>query len=363
MQFSVSKSALTHALALVGQVVEKRSTIPILGNVKLHAEENSLTITGTDLEISLTVRVEAKVTEPGTATLPAKKLLNYSRLLAEGDVKFKVDDKSSWATITAGRSRTRIAGMSAESFPEMPVTPVSVLSVPVVSLLLLINRAKFAITTVESRFTLNGAQFEYREGKLYLIATDGHRLAFCSAEMPGDGSAKFILSSAAIKNLPRVVDGVESLAISQDDNHLFFRSGEVLLVSRKLVGNFPDYQRVLPKASAIVVTLDRQEVAGALSRVAQFADERSRAVKISLKDGELEVSATSVESGESTEAVPCDYSGAKIEAGFNAQYLSEFLGVVETETVTIHLNDAKSAAEFRPAGADDYRYVVMPMRI
>jgi DNA polymerase III subunit beta len=362
MQFAVSKSALTQALALVGQVVEKKSTIPILSNVKLQADADSLTITGTDLEVTLSVRVEAKVAESGVATLPAKKLSDYSRLLAEGDVKFKIGE-GGWATITAGRSKTRIAGMLPESFPEMPEAPDAVMSVPVASLLKLINRAKMAICNVESRFTLNGAQFEYREGRLYLIATDGHRLAFASADLAGEGTLKFLLPLSAIKNLPQVASGVESLSISQDDNHLFFRAGGALLVSRKMAGNFPDYQRVLPRESKIEVTLNRLELAGALSRVAQFADERSRAVRLSLKEGALEMFATTAEAGESTEAVPCDYAGEGIEMGFNSQYLSEFLGAIESEAVTIHLNDAKAAGEFRPAGAADYRYVVMPMRI
>ena len=362
MQFSVSKSALCQALALVGRVVEKRSTIPILSNVKLHADADSLTLTATDLEIALSLSVEAKVTEPGTATLPAKKLSDYSRLLPEGDIKVKVD-ATWWATITAGRARTRIAGMAPESFPELPAAPESSLPVPVAPLLALIKRTQFAITTVESRFTLNGALLDFHDGRLHLIATDGHRLAFAWAELASGQETKFILPMSAIKNLPQVAIGAESLAMSQDDNHLFFRAGTALLAVRKVTGNFPDYLRVLPKESKIVVTLNRAELASAVARVAQFADERSRAVKVLLKDGALEVFATSTESGESTEGVECDYAGAALEMGFNAQYLLEFLSVIEGEKVTLHLNDAKSAGEFRPAGAENYRYVVMPMRV
>ena len=360
MQFSVSKSALTQALALVGRVVGKNSAIPILSNVKLEAAGESLTITGTDLDLALSVRVEAKVTEPGVATLPAKKLSDYSRLLPEGDACFKVSDRA-WATITAGRSKTRMSGMSPESFPGLPAAPETVISVPVAPLLKLINRVKMAISNIESRFTLNGAKFEYREGRLYLIATDGHRLAFAAAEMAGDGEVKFLLPLTAIKNLPQVAGAVETLAISQDDNHLFFRAGQALLVSRKMTGNFPDYERVLPKESRIVVTCNRLELAGALSRVSQFADERSRAVSIALQAGELVVSATTVEAGESTEAVPCDFDGEGIEMRFNAQYLSEFLGAVESEKVELRLTDEKSAGELRTAGGAEYRYVVMPM--
>jgi DNA polymerase-3 subunit beta len=360
MQFSVAKSALCHALSLVGRVVEKRNTIPILSNVKLHADADSLTVTGTDLETALTVRVDAKVTEAGVATLPAKKLADHSRLLPEGDVKFKLDDKG-WATITAGRSRTRIAGMSPESFPELPAFPDGSMNVPVAKFLSLVDRVKFAISAEQSRFTLNGALFDHHDGQLYLVTTDGHRLAFAWTELPSEQATKFLLPTSAIRNLSQLTNGAESFAIGQDDNHLFFRSGEALLTCRKMTGSFPDYQRVLPKESKIAVTINRVDLGGALSRVAQFADKRL--VKVSLKDGALELFAAAVEAGESSEAVQCDYSGELLEIGFNASYISEFLNVVDTEQVTFHLNDAKSAGEFRAAGSDNYRYVVMPMRI
>jgi DNA polymerase-3 subunit beta len=362
MQFSVSKSALCAALALVGRVAEKRSTIPILSNLKLHADGDSLTITGTDLDVALSVRVAANVTEPGTATLPSKKLYDYSRLLVEGDIKLKTDGNV-WATITAGRSRTRIAGMSPESFPELPAVPEEALAIPVAPLLTLINRAKLAITAIESRFTLSGALLDHRDGRLHLIATDGHRLAYAWAELAGDRPTKFILPMSAIRNLPQVASGVESLSMSQDDGHIFFRVGEATLIVRKVTGNFPDYERVLPKESKIAVTINRADLAGALSRVSQFADERSRSVKLTLKDGELEIFATTVEAGESAESMPCDYAGDPLTMVFNAQYISEFLAVIDTESVTLHLNDAKSAGEFRPAWSNSYRYVVMPMRI
>ena len=279
MQFSVSKSALCQALSLVGGVIEKRTTIPILSNVKLSAGADSVTITGTDLDSALTVRIPATVAGPGVTTLPGKKLADYSRLLADGDVSFKTGE-SNWTTITAGRSKTRIAGMSAESFPELPAVPEPILSVPVRALTTLINRTKLAITTVESRFTLNGALFDHHDGHLHLVATDGHRLAFAWVELPSVQGTKFLLPGSAIRNLGKLSG--ESFAVSQDDNHLFFRAGEALLTVRKLTGNFPDYQRVLPKDSKITVTINRAELLGALARVGQFADERSRSVKLSL---------------------------------------------------------------------------------
>jgi DNA polymerase-3 subunit beta len=329
--------------------------------VKLCADADSLTITGTDLDTALSVRIDAVVKAPGVITLPAKKLFSYSQLLPDGDVGFKVGENS-WATITAGRSRTRIAGMSADSFPELPTVPDPALTVPSGVLMTLVNRVKLAISTIESRFTLNGALFEHGDGKLRLVGTDGHRLAFATADLPSQQATRFLMPLTVIRNLSKL-SAAESVAISQDDNHLFLRAGSAILTARKLTGNFPDYARVLPKESKIIVTVKRLELAGALSRVAQFADERSRAIRLSLSGAELGVSATALESGESTESVPCDYAGDTLEMGFNADYLSEFLGVIDSADVTIHLTDAKSAGEFRPAGAADYRMVVMPMRI
>jgi DNA polymerase-3 subunit beta len=361
MQFSVAKSALCGALSLAGRVVEKKTSIPILSNVKLHADTDHLTISATDLESALTVRVEASIAEPGATTLPAKRLSDYTRLLPEGDIRFRGDEKA-WVTITSGRSRTRISGMSVESFPELPTVPDAALTVPAGLFLALINRTKLAITKVESRFVLDGALFDHHDGHLHLVATDGHRLAFAWSDLSGERDTKFLLPGSALRNLPQLIGGSESFAISQDDNHLFFRAGQALLAVRKLAGQFLDYRRVLPKESKVVLTVNRADLAGALSRVAQFADERSRAVRLSLKK-ELEIFASRADAGESSETVQCDYAGEPLEVGFNAQYLSEFLSVIDSEAVTIHLNDATSAGEFRPAGASDYRYVVMPMRI
>ena len=363
MQFSVSKSALVQGLALVSRVVEKRSTIPILTNVKLQADEGALTITATDLDVAMSVRVGADVKEPGATTIPGAKLFGYVRLLSEGDIKFKVDLETHWTTITVGRSRTRIAGIAADSFPEQPAAPATSLTVPAAALLALVNRTKIAISAEASRFTLNGALLSCSDGRLHLIATDGHRLAFTQKESDGE-KVEFIVPLPAIKNLSALAEGADSIAIATDDNHLFFRSGEALLIARKISGNFPDYERVLPGALKNVITLNRTDLIGAISRVSQFADVRSRAIRLTLKDGALEIFSSAVESGESGETVECDYRGGdEVAAGFNAGYLLEFLTVLDCESVELRINDGKAAAELRPAGSDDYRYVVMPMRI
>jgi len=365
MQFTASKHQLCQALALAARVVEKRTTIPILSNVLLRAEGSALHLTATDLSVAIQIRIEPqRIGEAGAITLPARRLLDYCSLLPDGDIKISVGENA-WATITAGRARTRIAGMSAEAFPEVPITPDGgALDVPVAGLLTLVARTKLAITTEESRFTLNGALFHRRNGVLEIVATDGHRLAFGTIPMPSDGDGtKFLLPSTAIKVLPAALAGADTVSVSLDENHIFCRAGDVTLVARKLVGNFPDYERVLPKEAGHIVLVDRAEMAGAVARVAQFADERSHAVRLVFKDTGLDVSASSVETGESTDTVAATFEGKPIEIGFNASYLTDFLEAVDSEKIVIHITDAKHAGEFRMAGSNEYRYVLMPMRV
>jgi DNA polymerase-3 subunit beta len=362
MQFSVSKSALVQALALASRCIEKRSTIPILTNLKLSAAEEFLTITGTDLDTAVCVRIAADVKEPGVATIPGAKLYSYIRLLPEGAVKFKLDPANQWTTVTAGKSRTKIAGMNPENFPETPAVPDPILSIPAAAFMALVNRTKLAISAEQSRFTLNGALLDCADGQLRMVATDGHRVAY--AQQPSGGEkVNCIVPMGAIKNLASLVEGVEQLSFSMDENHLFFRAGQAAMICRKMTGNFPDYNRVLPAELPKIVKINRADLSGALSRVMQFADTRYHAIRLKLQDGGIEIFSSSVESGESAEVVECEYSGAEVEVGFNATYLVEFLSVLDCEAVTLHLNDGKAAGELRAAGDDNYRYVVMPMRI
>src|SRR5689334_15657770 len=372
MEFTVSKSDLVRELSLSQGVVEKKTTIPILSNVLLEASGDSITLTATDLELAIRCSCPARVKKDGSGTVPAKKLLDYVRLLPEGDVNMKFLENH-WASITSGRSRTRIAGMSRESFPELPVMPEPTAEIPVKLLATMIARTSFAISMEESRFTLNGALLLLRPEGLTMVATDGHRLAYVQAA-PGDSGSldkafRALVPRKAMSELTKLADdaGENGKAIvASDDNHLFFQVGHRLLMTRKLTGNFPDYERVLPKDHNLTAKLERNEIRSAIERVAQFADERSRAIRVQFTTGEVRIFSSSVETGESEESVPSEYNGPDIEIGFNAQYLLDFLRVISQDQVAIELKDQKSAGELRPAGdgvVGQYRYVVMPMRI
>jgi DNA polymerase-3 subunit beta len=372
MEFTVSKSDLVRELSLSQGVVEKKTTIPILSNVLLEAAGDRVTLTATDLELGIRCSCPARIKKEGAGTVPARKLLDYVRLLPEGDLTMKFMENH-WANITCGRSRTRIAGMSRESYPELPAMPEPMAEIPVRTLASMIARTSFAISVEESRFTLSGALLVMRPEGLTMVATDGHRLAYVQATPAESGQVdkqfRALVPKKAMAELVKLADETvpdAKAVFAGDDNHLFFQVGHRLLITRKLTGNFPDYERVLPKDHSVTATLQKDEIRSAIERVAQFADERSRAIRVQFTNGEVKIFSSSVEMGESEESVTSEYQGPDMEIGFNAQYLLDFLRAIPQDQVAFELKDQKSAGELRPAGdsiPDQYRYVVMPMRI
>jgi DNA polymerase III subunit beta len=371
MEFTVSKADLVRELNLSQGVVEKKTTIPILSNILLEAKGGRVVLTATDLELGIRCSCPAKVKKEGAGTVPAKKLLEFVRLLPDAEITIKFLENH-WANITCGRSRTKMAGMSRESFPELPQMPEATNQVSVTMLSSMIAKTIFAISMEESRFTLTGALLVIRPEGVVMVSTDGHRLAYIeNLAETGDENRPFraLVPKKAMSEILKLAQegGADAKAvISGDDNHLFFQFGERLLITRKLTGNFPDYERVLPKDHNQIVTLQKDEIKSAVERVSQFADERSRAIRVQFGPGEVKVFTSSVETGESEESVPATYTGPEIDIGFNAQYLLDFLRAISQDEVSFELKDQKSAGEMRPAGDVGnyrYRYVVMPMRI
>jgi DNA polymerase-3 subunit beta len=261
--------------------------------------------------------------------------------------------------------------MSRESFPELPVMPPVLAEMPIGVLGAMISKTIFSISTEESRFTLNGALMVLKKGGIVMVATDGHRLAMVesTAELPGvTGAYRALLPRKAMAELQKMASDADPAAVvrfSGDENHLFFELGERLLLSRKLTGNFPDYERVLPKEQPHSVTINRDEFRGSIERVAQFSDERSRAIRVHVGPGEMKIHSSVSDTGDSEESIPLTYDGPAVEIGFNAQYMLDFFRAVGTDDVRFLFKDAHSAGELRAGGegADQYRYVIMPMRI
>jgi DNA polymerase III subunit beta len=371
MEITVSKVELLRELTATQGVVERKTTIPILSNYLFEAGGDRLSITATDLDLSLRTSCNAKVKKEGSCAIPARKLHDYVKLLPDADITIKVLENH-WVSIRCGRSNTKMVGTTKSNFPTLPSFPsVGSVSIPAQVLRGLIARTSFAISNEESRYTLNGAQMLLKPESITMVATDGHRLAHC--ERNGEkfdgvsGEMKTLVPKKAMDELKSLLDAsdTETVEFAKDDATLFFRIGSRLLTSRQLPGPFPNFEAVLPKDNSKSVALNADELNSAILRVAQFADERSRAVRLRLEKGEVKISASSTESGESEDSLEAPYNGDPLTIGFNAAYLVDFLKAAGSSEVRLELKDPQSAGQLRPAEGDDYkyRYIVMPMRI
>src|SRR5215469_5453697 len=371
MEITVSKFELLRELTATQGVVERKTTIPILSHYLFEAAGDKLSLTATDLDLSLRTSCTAKVKKEGSCAIPARKLYDYVKLLPDADITIKILENH-WVSIRCGRSNTKMVGMSKSNFPSLPVFPTAgVVQIPAQVLRGMIAKTGFAIATEESRYTLNGALMVLKPESITMVATDGHRLAHI--ERSGEkfegvsGEMKTLIPKKAMDELKSLVDAtdVETIEFAKDESTLFFRIGPRLLTSRQLTGQFPNYEAVLPKDNSKSVLLHGEDLAAAISRVAQFADERSRAVRLRLEKGELKLSASSTETGESEDSIETDYNGEPLTIGFNAQYITEFLRAAGSGDVRLELKDPQSAGQLRPSESEDYkyRYIVMPMRI
>jgi DNA polymerase-3 subunit beta len=373
MEITVSRSELLKELSATQGVVERKTTIPILSNYLFEAGADRLSLTATDLDLSLRTSCNAKVKKEGSCTIPARKLHDYVKLLPEADITIKLLENH-WVSIRCGRSNTKMVGMARSNFPSLPVFPTAgVVKIPAQVLRAMIARTGFAIANEESRYTLNGALMVLKPESITMVATDGHRLAH--VERSGEkfegvsGELKTLVPKKAMDELKALADSapsdVETMEFAKDDSTLFFRIGPRLLTSRQLTGQFPNFEAVLPKDNNKSIALRGDDLGAAIARVAQFADERSRAVRLKLEKGELKLSASSAETGESEDTIQTDYNGEPLTIGFNAQYIIDFLKAAGSGDVKLELKDSQSAGQLRPAESEDYkyRYIVMPMRI
>ncbi len=370
MEFSVKKDDLLDELALTQGVVERKTTIPILSNLLCEAKGDRLNITATDLELSIRTSCEAKVKKEGAGTIPAKKLLELVRLLPEEEIRFKLLENH-WVQIVCDRKAYKMVGMSKDNFPAIPAFPHPLVKIPAKILGGLITKTAFAISTEESRYTLNGGLLILKPETLAMVATDGHRLAVAEADHKFAGlnnEVRLLVPKKAMVEVQRLVaeagdDG--EIEFARDENHLFFQLGWRLLISRMLTGQFPNYEAVLPRENNKTVVIERNELNDAVRRVAQLADQRSHAVKFAVAREGVEISASSPEYGEAKETIEKEYKGDPLQIGFNAQYLLDFLSAAAEGPVSLELKDEQSAGQMRPLADEGYRYryVIMPMRI
>ena len=369
MELVVRKSDLLKELALLQGIVERKNTIPILANVLLDAEAgtNRVSLLATDLDVGLRSHCQASVVKPGTLTLPAKKLFEIVSALPETEIRITEDKGGKSVTIAADRFESRMQTLPSTEFPTPPdATGLTFASLPGADLKRMITHTRFAITSEDTRYFLNGAQLVLQPDSMSMVATDGHRLAFVRvpAEL-GPTRTDVLLPRKTLNEVARLIEDGGIIEFAQGENHLFFRAGERLLVSRKIDANFPAYERVIPKSNDKRIDFDRTRLGAAVKRVRLLSNERSKAVKFVMGTDQVEITSSTPEVGEAHEVLSVDYSAAAMEICFNADYVDNFLGVVETEQVQLEFKDEMSQAVMKPVGAEgyEYTYVIMPMRV
>jgi DNA polymerase-3 subunit beta len=370
MELVVRKNDLLRELQLFQGIVERKNTIPILANVLMEAKGDEVRFLATDLEVGLRSKCAATVSKPGTITLPAKKFYEIVKSLPETDIRI-AEDKNG-VKIAADRFDSRMQTLPKEDFPSLPESgssPTAVL--PRAAIKEMIAKTQFAITGEDTRFFLNGALFVLRPDSMSLVATDGHRLALVSATRDGTAKkdadeVKAILPKKTLGELAKLLaEGEGDITYERGENHMFFEVGGRMLISRMIDGQFPAYERVIPKGNDKHIEFERDRLTNAVKRVALLSNERSRSVKIQIDKGKVDVTSSSPELGEAKETLPVEYTGQPMQICFNAQYVLEFLAVVATDVVALELKDEVSQAVMTPVGAEgyEYTYVIMPMRV
>jgi DNA polymerase-3 subunit beta len=398
MEFTIKQNVLKEELSYIQGVVERKSTIPVLSNILIESlGEGSIRIVGTDLDVTIRCDAEADIKTGGAMCIQARKLFDIVRTLDGGDVHFKKEDNE-WVRMAAGRAKFRLAGVNREQYPEIPIFKSAPLKLSAEVFNYFIQNTAFAITNEQSRFTLSGAKFMIGDGIAKMVTTDGHRLAYIEKSID-DSEAKLdtLVPKKALLELVKISRGQDGeIQFGEDQNHIYFETEGRLLITRKLTGSFPNYEMVMPKDNDKSVTFDLGEMKSAVRRISLMADERQRSIRMTVREGEVELTAASSEEGEGSEVVPAEYTGStdEITLGFNWQYLQEFLNNVgaieqsappeaaaavagaESDTasapapstatrIAFEFKDANAATQMRIDGDSsyDYKYIVMPLRI
>ncbi len=372
MKISIERAALLRAISQAQSVVERRNTIPILANVLIEAEGAALSFRATDLDIEVVDTAPATVDRPGATTVNAVMFHEIVRKLPDGALVSLVDDSAAARlTIRAGRSHFTLATLPREDFPVMTATEYAVeFAVPAPVLKRLFEKSRFAISTEETRYYLNGVYMHVAEtdgGRvLRCVATDGHRLARIDAALPdgAEGMPGVIVPRKAVGELRKLLDDADAtIQVAVSETKVRFTTVDIALTSKVIDGTFPDYSRVIPQNNSRRLEVDAAEFAKAVDRVATVSSERSRAVKMAMDDDRLVLSVNAPDSGAAEEEIGVSYNAEKLEIGFNAKYLLEIAGQVDRENAVFLFNSSGDPTLMREGDDTSAIYVVMPMRV
>jgi len=362
----IPRDALLKPLSAVSGIVERRHTLPILANVLLEQKNDQLHVTATDLEMQITAVADVPGKDGQATTVGARKLQDLLRALPE-DAEVNVDASGSKMTVKAGRSRFNLQTLAASDYPRIKVAQdkLQSLSLPQRDFRSLLRLAEFAMAQQDIRYYLNGMLLVVDNGSLQAVATDGHRLSWASLAIAGDFTrAEVILPRKTVLELAKLLEDSDTpVTIDILANQARFRFANVELVSKVVDGKFPDYNRVIPTGHGKRIELDRVTLLSALQRAAILSNEKFRGVRLVLADGQLRIICTNSEQEEAEEELPVEYAGETLDIGFNITYLLDVLSNIGSDTVHIAFGDSNSSALVTLPGRDDYKYVVMPMRI
>lgn len=368
MKLTIAKDQLINGLQAVQNIVGSRTTLPILSNVLLRAEGDRIELTATDLDVTIQCSVAAAVTRTGATTLPVKRLFGIIRELPAAEIELEVDEKNV-CSLRAGPAFYKINGIAAEEFPPLPKFPeVASVTLPQEKIKGMLRRTSIAMSTDETRYVLNGVFMRIEEVKVTMVATDGRRLAMVDEEMDGAQGTKgeFIIPTKACIELNRLLQPKGEVQIRFNTNQIAFtmkdESGfSVLLISKLVEGNYPNYRQVIPAESKERIALMRDELLQALHRAEYMTNDKQNSVKLAFTKNNLTISANAPEVGEGRESIAINYKGADLSIAFNPAYLMEPLKVLDTDEVFLELSDELSPGVVKINGP--FLYVLMPMRM
>ena len=363
MKFSVSKEKLLAGLQTVQNVVSTRTTLPILSNVLLRAEDGKLRLTTTDLDVGVSGEIDAQIDKPGATTLPARRLANIVRELPAAEVQIDIDSKNV-ATIRCGQSFFKILGLPEEEFPPLPkFEDAKIFTLNQQALRDALKKTSYAISTDETRYVLNGILFSFKESKLTMVATDGRRLALVDLEVefPRSQEVEIIVPTKCVTELGRLLGDEGDVKMSVGENQVAFEIGGTLLVSKLIEGNYPNYRQVIPGDAKERITLEREMFLNAVHRVSLLSSEKSNSVKLVFSKNNIEIAANTPDVGEARESLAVAYKGREFSIAFNPEFLQAPLRALPNDEIFLDLIDEMSPGVIKIQSP--FLYVLMPMRI
>jgi DNA polymerase-3 subunit beta len=364
MKLKVSKQELQDRLSNIQNIVEKKSTMPILSHFLLDVRKTGCSITATDIETAIREPMEAEAEQEGRLCIPAKKLFEIVREV-EGDITIESED-AQWIKVGAGRSSFRLACLAPEEFPAWPeMKEAYELEIDSEVLLQMIEKTLYSAGESDTRYTLNGLLFNLLEDTLTVVGTDGHRLACITRQMPkaAEEEKKVIVPRKTTSELRKFLGEEGKAAVVIGANHILFRISDIEFLARLIEGTYPNYQQVIPGDSDKMLKIDREALIKALRRVSVISRERSNAVKLDIAPSLLSLSSSNPDLGEAKDEVAMEYSGEELAVGYNARYMLDALSAMSAASVTLELKDQLSPTLLKQEGDDTYRCVIMPMRI